>query len=296
MKRRDFLRNTLIVGAGVMLPLSGLSASRRDAFTTLRRNVGFFTERGGTIGWLASDQALVAVDSQFPDSAAHCIAGLQEKTSHSMDLLINTHHHGDHTGGNGTFKEITEHIVAHKNVPVYQQQSADEGETPVVADITFETSWKQEVGDEIIHANHYGPAHTGGDAVVYFEKANVAHMGDLIFNRAYPYIDPGAGASVRNWVSVLDETLKTLPSDTLFIFGHANPKFEVTGTVEDIKVMRNYLEALITYTQKGLQAGKSKEELMNKEVLPGFEAFNNPDWFLKLSNNVEVMFNELITN
>ena len=67
MKRRDFLRNTLIVGAGVMLPLSGLSASRRDAFTTLRRNVGFFTERGGTIGWLASDQALVAVDSQFPD-------------------------------------------------------------------------------------------------------------------------------------------------------------------------------------------------------------------------------------
>ena len=70
----------------------------------------------------------------------------------------------------------------------------------------------------------------------------------------------------------------------------------MTGTVEDIKVMRNYLEALITYTQKGLQAGKSKEELMNKEVLPGFEAFNNPDWFLKLSNNVEVMFNELITN
>src|SRR5680860_535064 len=106
MDRRKFLLQSSLVTAGAMLPLGKIFAAKPGNFNTLRRNVGFYTEQGGTIGWLASKDALVMVDSEFPDQAKHCLAGLQEKTSHPMDLLINTHHHGDHTGGNPVIKPV----------------------------------------------------------------------------------------------------------------------------------------------------------------------------------------------
>ena len=170
-------------------------------FTTLRRNVGTFVGRGGTIGWLATGNSLVAVDSQFPGSAQTCLDGLKEKTDHVMDYLINTHHHGDHTAGNPIFKDFAKHIVAHQNVPKLQKISAEGRgqeavDAQVYADLTYNDKWSEDVGDETVHLMHFGPAHTGGDSVVYFEKANVAHMGDLMFNRAYPFIDI---KSSENW-------------------------------------------------------------------------------------------------
>lgn len=98
MNRRNFLFNSALVGAGSLMPLHLFSKDtfRRD-FASIRRNVGVYTERGGTIGWLINDNAVVAIDSQYPESAANCIAGLKKRTSRHMDYLINTHHHGDHT-------------------------------------------------------------------------------------------------------------------------------------------------------------------------------------------------------
>ena len=84
----------------------------------LRRNTGFWTARGGTIGWLINPGGVVAVDSQFPDTAALCIDDLLKKSGKTdIATLINTHHHGDHTGGNGVFRPQTNQIVAHANVP-----------------------------------------------------------------------------------------------------------------------------------------------------------------------------------
>ena len=298
MNRRDFLINTAIAGAGTLVPLHLLPGATMRNFTTLRRNVGTFTGRGGTIGWLATDDALVAVDSQFPESAAQCIEGLKEKTSRSMDFLINSHHHGDHTAGNPAFKDYAEHIVAHVNVPKYQIQAAQNRgqeavDAQVTADLTYEDSWKQDLGDEVVHLRYYGPAHTGGDSVIYFEKAEVAHMGDLVFNRAYPVIDPNAGASVANWVKVLRETVNDLPADTIYIFGHGNSEYGITGNLDDVLLMSNFLEELLSYTQKGIAAGKSKEEIASAEVLPGFEVFQAPGWRLTLGYNINIAYDEL---
>lgn len=298
MNRRDFLFNTAIAGAGTLLPLNIFSHSKRLDFKDIRRNVGVYTERGGTIGWLVSDDALVAVDSQFPNSAANCIAGLKEKTSRKMDFLINTHHHGDHTAGNSAFKDYAEHIVAHKNVPGYQMKAAEArgAETvaaQVTADMTFDEKWTQDVGDEIVHATHYGRAHTGGDSVIYFEKANVAHMGDLVFNRAYPYIDPGAGALIENWVKVLRQTVDDLPSDTIYIFGHGNAEFGITGSKDDVLLKSNFLEELLSFTQKGIAAGKTKEEIASAEILPGFEVFDAKGWGLTLEFSLNTTYDEI---
>tara|TARA_R110000868_G_scaffold235273_8_gene489104 strand:+ start:8930 stop:9838 length:909 start_codon:yes stop_codon:yes gene_type:complete len=300
MNRKNFLLNTALATVGTFLPFNALSKAffRRD-FSTIRRNVGVFTERGGTIGWLINDNALVAVDSQFPDSATNCISGLKERTSRKMDYLINTHHHGDHTAGNSAFKEYTEHIVAHENVPGYQLKAAEGRgqevvDAQVTADLTFTESWKQDVGDEVVHATHYGPAHTGGDSVIYFEKANVAHMGDLVFNRVYPYIDPGAGASINNWVSVLRKTVEDLPKDTIYICGHGNTNYGVTGSKGDVLRKSDFLEELLTFTENGITAGKTKEEIATAPLLPGFEDFQAPGWGISLEFNINTAYDELI--
>lgn len=300
MKRSDFLRNTALMGAATLLPFQAFSKlAKRSNFTEIRRGVGMYTERSGTIGWLMNDNALVAVDSQYPQTAANFIAGVKDKTSRKMDYLINTHHHGDHTAGNLAFKDFTSHIVAHNNVPGYQKAAAESRgqetvDAQVYADMTYAEKWSQNVGNETIHLTHYGPAHTGGDSVVYFEQANVAHMGDLVFNRAYPFIDPGAGANIANWVNVLRSTADDLPNDAIYIFGHGNPKYGVQGSKGDVIVMSNFLEELLTFVQKGIDEGKSKEEIAQTEVLPGFEEFAFEGWFLGLDFQINTAYDELM--
>src|SRR5690606_14004900 len=133
---------------------------------------------GGTIGWLVNSDAVVVVDTQFPDTARICLDGLGEKSARGVDLLFNTHHHADHTAGNGVFRPSTKRIVAHRRVPELQKSAAGANQPePVVADATFDKVWGASAGDERIRAEHHGPAHTGGDSGIYFERANVAHMG-----------------------------------------------------------------------------------------------------------------------
>jgi len=298
MKRREFLFKSTLLAASAGIPLNKLLNLQESPFTSLRRNAGIFVGRGGTIGWLVNDGGVVVIDSQFPQSAEECIGGLEEKTDLAFDLLINTHHHGDHTAGNPVFKEKVKHIVAHKNVPGYQRQRAEQSgqdalDNLVTADVTYDDVWSEQIGDETVHLSYYGPAHTGGDSVIYFEKANVAHMGDLMFNRAYPFIDRPGGASIRNWITVLENTRNDLPNDAIYIFGHGNSNYGITGGQEDLKVMGDFLAALLDYTQKGIEAGKSKDEITGVEVLPGFEEFKAPGWRLPLSANLEVAYEEL---
>ncbi|SMO51392.1 MBL fold metallo-hydrolase [Gracilimonas mengyeensis] len=302
MNRREFLLKSTLLGAAATLPVSKLLAfNQDDPFTTLRRNVGTFTGSGGTIGWLVNDEGIVVIDSQFPDSAKTCVTGLEEQSAAPFDILINTHHHGDHTGGNSVLKDKVEHIVAHDNVPSLQRITAESRGQEVVdaqvyADTTYHKSWKTQIGDETVHLKHYGPAHTGGDSVVYFEQANVIHMGDLIFNRVHPFIDYGGGASIANWITTLESVTEEYPADAIYIFGHGNPNFGVTGSKDDLLVMRNFLSALLDYTREGIEAGKSVDELANIETLDGFEDFKAPDWRLPLSANIKVAYAELTKN
>jgi glyoxylase-like metal-dependent hydrolase (beta-lactamase superfamily II) len=145
---------------------------------------------------------------------------------------------------------------------------------PVVPDRTLTNTWGQEHGDEKIAIKHYGPAHTGGDVVIYFEKANVAHMGDLMFNRLHPVIDRVNGASIANWTTVLNKVAAELPGDTLYIFGHAGQNFEVTGSRADLTYHGKYLAALLEYTREQVKAGKTLEQLIAaKDVIKGFEDY-----------------------
>lgn len=190
------------------------------------------------------------VDTQFPATSASCLAGLSGRSDRLIDVVINTHHHGDHTSGNGIFRKAVKSFVAHENVPGLQMASAakaGKGQTPVVADETFATSWRRELGDEVVTAQYFGNAHTSGDAIVHFEKANDVHMGDLVFNRMYPYIDVPSGANVQHWITVLEEAMKNYPSDAIYVSGHGKAEFGVEGTQDDLEVFRDHLIAMLEH-------------------------------------------------
>lgn len=131
--------------------------------------------------------------------------------------------------------------------------------------------WREQVGDETMELRYYGPAHTSGDSVVTFEKANVVHMGDLVFNRRHPVIDKPSGASVENWMKLLDKVAAAHGNDTDYIFGHAGPGFAVTGGKADLAYMRDYLDALVSFVRSEIKAGKPREAILGTtEPLKGF--------------------------
>lgn len=281
LTRRDFLAASGAALAGALVrpaPVWGLT--RGLEFTPVRRNVGIFTLRGGTVGWLVNGDAVVVVDSQFPAEARVLVSGLRERASgRDVDALINTHHHGDHTGGNGEFRGVARHVVAHEQAAAHMRQPPGAAAPAVengllLPDTTFAASWSMDAGDERVVARWHGRAHTSGDAVITFERANVVHMGDLMFNRRHPVVDAAAGATLRGWMEVLQRTVAGHDADTVYIFGHAGSGFAVTGTRADLLHFRSYLDALLTFVESQVRAGRSRDEVLAmREPLPGFEEF-----------------------
>lgn len=280
MERRNFIKNSALAIAMLSLYKTDVFAQkdmmRAYNFKPLRNDVGIFTEQGGTIGWLNSSNGFVVVDAQFPVSAPHVIEELKKLGDKPFKYLINTHHHGDHTAGNIAFKGLAEKVVAHQNSLINQKRGAEKAnnlDKQLLPDTTFGTSWKATVGAEKISAYYYGSGHTNGDSIYHFENANVAHIGDLVFNRRFPYIDRENGAHIGNWITALDKILNQFDNDTLFIWGHSLDPEKVTGNKADVKAYQNYLQNLLTYVSAAIKAGKTKEELLKTTTIP-----NAPEW------------------
>ncbi len=274
--RKEFLKASSIIAGGLLLPGSKnfgrMSQQAAGNFKNLRDNLGIYTERGGTIGWYVSDDAVVVIDTQFPESAKNMLAGLQKKTSRKIDLLFNTHHHGDHTSGNIYLKDFAERIIAQENCKALQEKmyGGDATKPQAYPTFTFKKEWTQEIGTETVSAKFFGPAHTGGDSVIHFQKANVAHVGDLVFNRTYPYIDSSGGGSVGQWITALERVINFYSKDTTFIFGHGLTDDSATGSMSDVVAMKNYLTALYEFVSNEIKSGKTKEQIASANEIPGF--------------------------
>ncbi len=166
------------------------------------------------------------------------------------------------------------HIVAHENSKKNQEaavQRRGNSMEQVYPDLTFANTFQRKIGNETIRAYYFGPAHTDGDIIIHFEKDNVVHVGDLVFNRRFPFIDKAAGASIENWISVLEKIRNQFDNDAIFIFGHAHEAYPVTGNKEDLKAMENYLSSLLNYMTREVNAGKSLDNLLKTKSIPGAE-------------------------
>jgi glyoxylase-like metal-dependent hydrolase (beta-lactamase superfamily II) len=278
IKRREFiLTSSAALAAGAFGPSfvfaqAPAAPPTTPVFAQLRRNVGIFTARGGTMGYIITPDAVLVIDSQFPDTSQMFLDGLKTRTPRRIDILLNTHHHGDHTGGNKVLRPAVTKIVAHQNVPGLQRKAAAAAKTEdnqAYADETFTDAWKASVGDETVSAKFYGAGHTGGDAVYFIERANIVHMGDLMSHQRHPRVDRPSGASIRNWLTTLERVVKDHNADTIYIFGHSKVGAPVTGSGKDLLTLRDYFSSMLDYVQKGISAGKSAEEIVKGSV-PGF--------------------------
>ncbi|MEO8721706.1 MAG: MBL fold metallo-hydrolase [Ginsengibacter sp.] len=279
MHRRHFLQNS-------MLTLGVFSVEKQTLFNTmpidpwkitmLTNDIGIFTERGGTIAFRFSSEGITVIDAQFPDTAKHLINELKRRKDQPFHLLINTHHHGDHTSGNIEFEDLVNKIVAHENSLANQKRVAEANlsqDKQLYPNQTFSREWQEDLNGEKIGLYYFGAAHTDGDSIIHFEHANIAHVGDLVFNRRHPFVDHSAGASMKNWIKVLDAALEKFDNKTVFICGHSGNNQEVTGSKEMLILFQDYLQNVLKFVENEIKSGKTKEEILKTSQIPG-----SPQW------------------
>jgi len=280
MQRRSFLRNTgLTMASLALLNKQSLAAFLADPAWNIKMltdDIGIFTEKGGTIVFHLSNEGMVVVDTQFPDSVQHLIDELKKKSEKPFRLVINTHHHGDHTAGNIAFKDLTPHVLAHANSKINQQNAAIKQKSEdkqLYPDQTYTDTWCEKIGKEEICMHYFGAGHTNGDSFVHFKKANIIHLGDLVFNRRHPYVDKSAGADMANWIKVLDKATSTFSKKTQYVCGHAGDGYNTILKADDLKAFGDYLGNVLKFTEAEIKAGKTKEEILKATEIPG-----SPEW------------------
>lgn len=218
-------------------------------------NIYMLEGSGGNIGVSVGEDGILIVDDQYAPLAEKIEAAVTELNHGKLKFVLNTHHHGDHTGGNAVFGKMDATIVAQSNV---RTRLASGGDKPKEAlpIITFDESASVYFNGEEIKLVHYGPGHTDGDSVIYFSGANVVHMGDQFFNGGFPFVDLNNGGSVEGYIRTVATVLEKVSPDAKIIPGH--------GSLGDVADLRNY-QTMLTETsglvRQAMKNGKSLDEL-----------------------------------
>jgi cyclase len=296
MQRRNFIRNTSFTLAGLTLFNQHMAAAffNQPAWKIkmLTDDIGVFTEKGGTILFYIAKKDIVVVDAQFPDSAQHLIDELKKRSENPFKLLINTHHHGDHTAGNIAFKDLVPHVLAHANSLTNQKNAAIKSKSEdkqLYPDQTYTDTWSDKIGKEKITMHYFGAGHTNGDSLVHFEHANIIHMGDLVFNRRHPFVDKSAGADMGSWIKVLDKAIATFDKKTQFVCGHSGDGYDIVIASADLKAFGDYLGNVLKFVEGEVKAGKTKEDILKTKIIPGTDEWKGDG----ISRPLEAAYTEI---
>jgi glyoxylase-like metal-dependent hydrolase (beta-lactamase superfamily II) len=243
--------------AAVFLPVLIVTAQDRAApITTLPVADGIYMleGRGGNIGVSAGPDGLLLVDDKFANLVEPIEAALEAIHPGALRFVLNTHHHGDHVGGNAALASGGATIIAQHNVRKrLKQDGLEKAALPV---ITFDASLSIHFNDQEIQLMHHGPGHTDGDSVIHFTGANVIHMGDLFFNGRFPYVDLGAGGSVDGYIAAVQTVLDQAPGEVRIIPGHGP-----LASVADLKEFQAMLKETVGTVREAKSAGDSLEDI-----------------------------------
>ncbi|WP_442781023.1 MBL fold metallo-hydrolase [Alteromonas sp. a30] len=222
-------------------------------------SVYMLTGMGGNIGVSAGDDGILIIDDQFAPLAEKISSSLEGIAGKKLRYVINTHYHGDHTGGNAKIKHMHDATVfAHDNVRVRLENDPkkEAADLPVV---TYAKGVKFHFNGETIHVRHLPHAHTDGDSYVYFEKANVIHTGDVMFNKMFPYIDLNGGGSVAGYIRAIEIILADVNDDTKVMPGHG-----VVATKQDVENFLNMLKETRRIVLDKKAVGDSVESIIKQ--------------------------------
>lgn len=257
--------------------------------TVLAPGIAMLVGQGGNLGVSYGPNGTLVIDDQFAPLSNKILAAVAKLASTPLRYVVNTHWHGDHTGGNSNMASAGAVIVAHDNVRVRMSQdqfSAALGrKTPAspaqaLPMITFARDVTFHFNGQVIHAVHVDPAHTDGDSVIFFEGANVVHMGDTYFNGFYPFVDFSTGGEPRGIVAAVDMVLARTDDETQIIPGH--------GPLSNRRELVAYREMLDTICDRiavAIAEGKSVDEVVAIKPTADFDAkwgngFLAPDQFV----------------
>ena len=230
--------------------------------------------QGGNIGVFVGEDGVFVIDDQFAPLTDKILAAIGAITSEPVRFVLNTHWHGDHTGGNENLGRAGALIVAHENVrerlsmdqvlerigrePAPEPARPD-GALPVITfaeDVTFHLN-----GDEL-HAFHVSNAHTDGDAIVHFQRANVVHMGDTFFRDRFPFIDTATGGSIDGMIAAAGVALAVMDASTMVIPGHG-----ALSTREDLRAYRDALKSMRDAVAGLMEDGHSLERIQDRRPI-----------------------------
>jgi cyclase len=259
--------------------------------TPLAPGVSMLTGSGGNIGLSVGDDGAFIIDDQYAPLTDKINAAVAKLTQRPVRFVINTHWHGDHTGGNENYGKAGAVIVAHDNVRKrmsveqvneFFKRTSPPSPAAALPVITFADSVTLHLNGDVVEVTHVAPAHTDGDVVVRFTKANVVHMGDLYMNGFYPFVDVSSGGKVDGVVAAADKVLAMVDDQTKIIPGHGP-----LATKATLKEYRDMVATIRDRIKAQMTAGKSLADIQAAAPTKDFDAkwgngFLKPDQFVAL--------------
>ena len=292
---KKFLLLTLLLVFAV-----SIDAQQRDfsqvqmKATKVAGNVFMLEGSGGNIGVSVGADGILIVDDQFAPLADKIRAALKELGQGKLRFILNTHWHGDHTGGNVAFgPEAT--IIAHDNVrkrlATEQRSQVFNSTTPAspkeaLPVITFGQSLSVHFNGEEIRAIHYPQGHTDGDSVIFFTNSNVVHLGDDFFAGRFPFVDLESGGSVEGLIKNIGEIIGKIPEGAKLIPGHGP-----ISTLDDLKAYHRMLQQTTEIVRQKMTAGKTLEQIKSEGLPAEWQSWGTG--FIKTDRWVETIHKSL---
>ena len=297
------MRTGWILAAGLFFAL-GLVLAQDEDFSKVQMkvskvagNVYMLEGAGGNIGASVGDDGIVIVDDQYAPLAEKIQAALKSITDKPVRFIINTHYHGDHTGGNAYFQKQAP-IIAHDNVrkrlesggPMgnggsvhMDAKSAPKEALPI---ITFDHDVTVHLNGEDIRALFFPAGHTDGDSIIFFPKSNVVHMGDDFVTYGFPFIDVDSGGSINGMIDGVEKVIAQVPPDVKIIPGHGP-----VSTLDDVRAYLTMLKATRDVVAKALKEGKSLDQMKQAKLLDPWKKYSGD--FINEDAFLETLYNSL---
>ena len=266
--------------------------------TKVSGNIYMLEGVGGNIAASVGEDGIVIVDDQFAPLAEKIQAALKGIAAKPVRFIINTHYHGDHTGGNEPLSKAGSTVIAQDNVRKrlesggtagnggsikMENKPADKAALPV---ITFATEVTVHLNGEDIRALHFPAGHTDGDAVIFFPKSNVVHMGDDFVRYGFPFIDVASGGSVQGMISAMEKALTMLPPDVKVIPGHG-----AISNLDDVRAFVKMLKETSAVVQKAIDRHQTLEQMKQAKILEPWQKFSGS--FVNTDAFIETLYNSL---
>jgi cyclase len=290
----------------LVLPLLviGVAAAQDQDFskvqmkvTKVAGSVYMLEGEGGNIGASVGDDGIVIVDDQYAPLADKIQAALKSITDKPVRFVINTHYHGDHTGGNEYFQKQAP-IIAHDNVrkrleaaggagnggSVHMDtKAAPKGALPI---LTFDHDVTVHLNGEDIRALYFPAGHTDGDSIIFFPKSNVVHMGDDFVTYGFPFIDVESGGSINGMIDGVEKVIAQVPADVKIIPGHGS-----VSSLDDVRAYLTMLKATRDAVAKELKNHKTLDQMKQAKILDPWKKYSGE--FINEDAFLETLYNSL---